>query len=62
MNRFYWIGSNQEGKSVVTMTIDNRPPKEMVINGVKELNIPDDIYKNFIPITKEEALKRCGVK
>ena len=40
------------------MTLTNEPPKEMILYGVPDLGIPDEVYTNFIPTTKESVLKR----
>jgi hypothetical protein len=54
IERFYWIGTNKEGKQITTMTIKNEAPKELIIYGMPSLGILDEIYTNFIPQQKKK--------
>jgi uncharacterized protein (DUF2461 family) len=50
INRSFWQGTADDGSNIVTMTISENPPIEIEILGT--------IYRNFIPISKEDVLKR----
>ena len=50
MERYFWEGFNSDGSSIVTMTKENQKPTQM--------EVLNQIYSKFIPITKEEVLVR----
>jgi hypothetical protein len=58
IQRYFWLGTNEEGKEIVTLTSTNKPPKEFRLIHDPDLEVPDDIYTNFISITKEQVLER----
>ena len=58
IKRYFWIGTNKEGNHITTMTLTNVPPQELRIPHDIDLCLPDDVYTNFIPTTKEEILER----
>jgi hypothetical protein len=58
IKRYYWIGTNADGKHITTMTLIDVPPQELRMPHDIDLGLPDDVYTNFIPTTKEEILER----
>lgn len=59
MERYFWIGYNQAGKTISTMTLKDEVPKEMkIVCGFQDGEFKYETYSNFVQITREEALKR----
>lgn len=49
IQRYFWLGTNKDGKEIVTITSINKPPKEFRLTHDIDLELPDDVEEYWTP-------------